>query len=94
MQLLPLAILASGHINGPFPRMTANLMRKKLPWQKACVPFPDLGSTRLCRTLLEPPLSKSLSSTVNLLKRRRKVAETLAGKQPLKSMKTENGSCS
>jgi len=70
------------------------MRKKKLPWQKACVPFPDLGSAKLCRPLSEPPLSKSLPSTVNLFKRRKKVAETLAGKQPLKSMRTENYSCS
>lgn len=44
------AKLASGPVDGPFPCMTADPMRKKkkkLPWRKACVPFPDLGSPKL-----------------------------------------------
>lgn len=77
-------------VDGPFPCMTADLMRKKkLLWRKARVPFPDLGSSKLCRTLLKSPLSKSLSLTVNVLKREGKLQKTLASKEPLKSMKTE-----
>lgn len=49
-QLQHIAKLASGPVDGPFPCVTADPMRekkKKLPWRKACVPFPDLGSPKL-----------------------------------------------